>query len=103
MVFAHARIGFYKLLFTFYSLLRFTMIIRQLDGELDVSCCSLHRRVERFDEALGLPRDDLVGSVEINKFYVPTGKKYSERDQLSRSGGCRNVDEEVTMPCFAGE
>ncbi|MFC6765024.1 transposase-like zinc-binding domain-containing protein, partial [Natrinema soli] len=40
-IFAHAKISLEKLLFAFYSLLRFNTSIRQLDAELDVSYRSL--------------------------------------------------------------
>ncbi|SIS20350.1 Transposase zinc-ribbon domain-containing protein [Natronorubrum thiooxidans] len=79
-IFAHAKIGLDKLLFAFYSLLRFNTSIRQLDAEFDVSYRSLHRRVERFARTLDAPRIDLVGPVEIDEFYVSAGKKGRERD-----------------------
>lgn len=86
-IFAHAKIGLDKLLFAFYSLLRFNTSIRQLDAEIDVSYRSLHRRVERFARTLDAPQLDLVGPVEIDEFYVSAGKKGRERDQESRSRG----------------
>ena len=46
MIFAHANIGLDKLLFAFYSFLRFTTSIRQLDAEINVSYRSLRQRVE---------------------------------------------------------
>ena len=45
-IFAHAKIGLDKLLFAFYSFLRFNTSIRQLDAELGVPYRSLRRRVE---------------------------------------------------------
>jgi transposase-like protein len=86
-IFAHAKIGLDKLLFAFYSLLRFNTSIRQLDTEIDVSYRSLHRRVERSGELLDAPAISLVGPVEIDEFYVSAGKKGRERDQASRSCG----------------
>ncbi len=43
-IFAHAKIGLDKLLFAFYTLLRFNTSIHQPDAELDVSYRSLRRR-----------------------------------------------------------
>jgi transposase-like protein len=76
-----------KLLFAYYSLLRFNTSIRQLDAELDVSYRSLHRRAERFARTLDAPRIDLVGPVEIDEFYVSAGKRGRQRDQPSRLRG----------------
>ncbi len=73
-IFACANIGLEKLLFAFYSLLRFNTSIRQLDAELDLSYRSLHRRVERFARML-------------DEFYVSAGKKGRGRDRPSRSRG----------------
>ena len=84
-IFAHAKIGLDKLLFAFYSLLRFNTSIRQLDAEIDVSYRSLRRRVEQFARTLDAPDISLVGPVEIDEFYVSAGKKGRERDQESRS------------------
>jgi len=86
-IFAHAKIGLDKLLFAFYSFLRFNTSIRQLDAELDVSYRSLRRRVEQFARALDAPAISLVGPVEIDEFYVSAGQKGRERDQASRSRG----------------
>ncbi|QFU84264.1 IS1595 family transposase [Natronorubrum aibiense] len=86
-IFACVEIGLDKLLFAFYSLLRFNTSIRQLDAELDVSYRSLHRRVEHSSDALDAPRIDLAGPVEIDEFYVSAGKKGGERDGWSRSRG----------------
>jgi len=86
-IFAHAKIGLDKLLFAFYSFLRFNTSIRQLDAELDVSYRSLRRRVEQFARTLDAPAISLVGPVEIDEFYVSAGKKGRERDRESRSRG----------------
>jgi transposase-like protein len=80
-IFAHAKIGLDKLLFAFYSLLRFNTSIRQLDAEIDVSYRSLRRRIEQFARTLDAPAINLVGPVEIDEFYVSAGKKGRERDQ----------------------
>jgi len=84
-IFTHAKIGPDKLLFAFYSFLRFNTSIRQLDAEIDVSYRSLRRRVEQFARTLDAPAINLVGSVEIDEFYVSAGKKGRERDRESRS------------------
>ncbi|WP_435197723.1 IS1595 family transposase [Natronomonas sp. EA1] len=84
-IFAHAKIGLDKLLFAFYSFLRFNTSIRQLDAEIDVSYRSLRRRVEQFTRTLDAPAISLVGPVEIDEFYVSAGKKGRERDRESRS------------------
>ena len=84
-IFAHAKIGLDKLLFAFYSLLRFKTSIRQFDAEIDVSYRSLRRRVEQFARTLDAPAINLVGPVEIDEFYVSAGKKGRERDSRSRS------------------
>ena len=60
-IFAHAKIGLDKLLFAFYSFLRFNTSIRQLDAEIDVSYRSLRRRVEQFARTLDAPAISLVG------------------------------------------
>jgi transposase-like protein len=86
-IFAHAKIGLNKLLFAFYSFLRFNTSIRQLDAEIDVSYRSLRRRVEQFAKTLDAPAISLVGPVEIDEFYVSAGKKGRERDSRSRSRG----------------
>ena len=86
-IFAHAKIGLEKLLFAFYSLLRFNTSIRQLDAELDVSYRTLRRRVEQFARTLDAPTIDLAGPVEIDEVYVTAGLKGRERDQPSRSRG----------------
>ena len=86
-IFAHAKIGLDKLLFAFYSFLRFNTSIRQLDAEIDVSYRSLRRRVEQFARTLDAPAISLVGPVEIDEFYVSAGKKGRERDRESRSRG----------------
>jgi transposase-like protein len=90
-IFAHAKIGLDKLLFAFYTLLRFNTSIRQLDAELDVSYRSLRRRVEQFARTLNAPAINLVGPVEIDEFYVSAGLKGRERDRESRSRGLSNV------------
>ena len=84
-IFAHAKIGLDKLLFAFYSFLRFNTSIRQLDAEIEVSYRSLRQRVERSGELLDAPDISLVGPVEIGEFYVSAGKKGRERDRESRS------------------
>ncbi|MDL0137498.1 IS1595 family transposase [Halobacterium salinarum] len=84
-IFAHAKIGLDKLLFAYYSFLRFNTSIRQLDAEIDVSYRSIRRRVEQFARTLDAPAISLVGPVEIDEFYVSAGKKGRERDRESRS------------------
>ncbi len=84
-MFAHAKIDLNKLLFAFYSFLRFNTSICQLDAEIDVSYHSLRRRVEQFARMLDAPAINLVGPVEIDEFYVSAGKKGRERDRESRS------------------
>jgi transposase-like protein len=66
---------------------RFNTSIRQLEAELDVSYRTLHRRVKQFARTLDAPTFTLDGPVEIDEFYVSTGKKGRERDQASRSCG----------------
>ena len=84
-VFAHAEVGLSKLLFGFYSFLRFNTSIRQLYAEIDVAYHSLRRRVEQFARTLDAPDISLVGPVEIEEFYVSAGMKGRERDSRSRS------------------
>ena len=66
----HAKIGLDKLLFAFYSFLRFNTSIRQLDAEIDVSYRSLRRRVEQFARTLDAPAINFVGPVEIDELSV---------------------------------
>jgi len=103
-IFAHAKIGLDKLLFAFYSFLRFNTSIRQLDAETDVSYRSLRRRVEQFARTLDAPAINLVGPVEIDEFYISAGKKGRERDQESRSRALskrgRGTYEEDKPPVF---
>ncbi len=103
-IFAHAKIGLDKLLFAFYSFLRFNTSIRQLDAEIDVSYRSLRRRVEQFARTLDAPAVSLVGPVEIDEFYVSAGKKGRERDSRSRSRALskrgRGTYEEDKPPVF---
>jgi hypothetical protein len=54
-IFAHAKIGLDKLLFAFYSFLRFNTSIRQLDAKIDVSYRSFRQRVEQFARTLDVP------------------------------------------------
>lgn len=42
---------------------------------------TIHRRVERFPEALDAPSLELRGPVETDEFYVSAGSKCRERDQ----------------------
>jgi len=86
-IFAHAKIGLDKLLFAFYSFLRFNTSIHQLDAELTVSYRSLRRRVEQFARTLDAPAINFVGPVEIDEVYVTAGLKGRERDRESRSRG----------------
>ena len=103
-IFAHAKIGLDKLLFAFYSFLRFNTSIRQLDAEIDVSYRSLRQRVEQFARTLDAPDISLVGPVEIDEFYVSAGKKGRERDFRSRSRALskrgRGTYEEDKPPVF---
>ena len=102
-IFAHAKIVD-KLLFAFYSFLRFKTSIRQLDAEIDVSYRSLRRRVEQFARMLDAPSPDLVGPVEIDEFYVSAGLEGRERDHWSRSRGLsrrgRRTYEQDKPPVF---
>ncbi len=98
------KIGLDKLLFTFYSFLRFNTSILQLDAEIDVSYRSLRRRVEQFARTLDAPSINLVGPVEIDEFYVSAEKKGRERDSRSRSRALskrgRGTYEEDKPPVF---
>ena len=67
--------------------MRFNTSLRQLQCEIEVTYKTIHRRVERFGEALNALSLDLVGPVEIDKFYVSAGLKGRERDRWSRSRG----------------
>ena len=80
--FAHTKIGLDKLLFAFYSFLRFNTSIRQLDAKIDVSYRSLRRRVEQFTRTLDAPAIDLVGPVEIDEVSVPHKASSAIRLQL---------------------
>ena len=95
-IFAHAKIGLDKLLFAFYSFLRFNTSIHQLDAELTVSYRSLRRRVEQFARTLDAPAINLVGPVEIDEVYVTAGLKGRERDQSRARVACPRVDEDRT-------
>jgi len=74
-IFANAKIGLDKLLFAFYSFLRFNTSIRQLDAEHTVSYRSLRRRVEQFARTLDAPAIDLGDPVENDEVYVTAGLK----------------------------
>ena len=74
-------------MFSIYAFLRFTTSLRQLHVEIDVTYKTIHRRIERFSEALDAPSLDLVGPVEIDEVYVTAGKKGRERGSRSRSRG----------------
>ncbi|MDB9253350.1 IS1595 family transposase [Halorubrum ezzemoulense] len=84
---AHSKIALRKWLFSIYAFLRFNTSLRQLQCEIDVTYKTIHRRVERFIEALDAPSLDLRGPVEIDDFYVSAGLKGRKRDQGSRSRG----------------
>ena len=84
-IFAHSKIALRKWLFSIYAFLRFNTSIRQLQIEIDVTYKTVHRRIERFSEALDAPSLDLVGPVEIDEVYITAGKKGRERDGRSRS------------------
>ncbi|OTF00796.1 IS1595 family transposase [Halorubrum sp. SD683] len=86
-IFAHSKIALRKWLFSIYAFLRFNTSLRQLQCEIDVTYKTIHRRVERFTEALDAPSLDLRGPVEIDEFYVSAGLKGRERDRWSRSRG----------------
>ncbi len=100
----NAKIGLDKLLFAFYSFLRFNTNICQLEAELDVSYRTLHRCVERSGELLDAPSLTLTGPVEIDEFYVSAGLKGRERDGPSRSRGLskrgRGTYTEDKLPVF---
>ena len=85
-IFAHSKIALRKWLFSIYVFLRFNTSLRQLHVEINVTYKMIHRRIERFSEALDAPSLDLVGPVEIDEVYVTAGKKGRERDR-SRSRG----------------
>ena len=74
-------------MFPIYAFFRVNTSLRQLQCEIDVTHKTIHRRIERSDEALNVPSLDLVGPVEIDEVYVSVGKKGRERDQPSRSRG----------------
>ena len=74
-------------MFPIYAFFRVNKSLRQLQCEIDVTHKTIHRRIERSDEALDVPSLDLVGPVEIDEVYVSVGKKGRERDQPSRSRG----------------
>ena len=86
-IFAHSKIALRKWLFSIYAFLRFNTSLRQLQCEIEVTYKTIHRRVERFTEALDAPSLDLCGPVEIDDFYVSAGLKGRERDRWSRSRG----------------
>ena len=86
-IFAHSKIALRKWLFSIYAFLRFNTSLRQLQCEIGVTYKTIHRRVERFGEALDAPSLDLRGPVEIDEFYVSAGLKGRERDRWSRSRG----------------
>ena len=46
---------------------------------------TIHRRVERFTEALDAPSLDLVGPVELDEFYVSAGLKGRESATSGRA------------------
>jgi len=89
-IFAHSKIALRKWLFSIYAFLRFNTSLRQLQCEIEVTYKTIHRRVERFTEALGAPSLDLRGPVEIDEFYVSAG--------LSRRG--RGTYEQDKPPVF---
>ena len=90
--------------FSIYAFLRFNTSLRQLQCEIEVTYKTIHRRVERFTEALDAPSLDLVGPVEIDEFYVSAGLKGRERDCWSRSRGLsrrrRGTYEQDKRPVF---
>ncbi|TKX69203.1 IS1595 family transposase [Halorubrum sp. GN11GM_10-3_MGM] len=89
-IFAHSKIALRKWLFSIYAFLRFNTSLRQLRCEIAVTYKTIHRRVERFTEALDAPSLDLRGPVEIDEFYVSAG--------LSRRG--RGTYEQDKPPVF---
>jgi len=84
MIFANAKIGLGKLLFTFYSFLRFNRSIHLLGPKLTVSYRSLRRRVEQFARTLNGPVITPFGPVEIDEVYVTTGLKGSATGSRTR-------------------
>ena len=87
-----------------YAFLRFNTSLRQLQREIEVTYKTIHRRVERFAEALDAPSLELRGPVEVDEFYVSTGIKGHERDQRSRfcglsRRGCGTYDQDKS-PVF---
>ena len=80
-IFAHSKIALRKWLFSIYAFLRFNTSLRQLQCEIEVTYKTIHRRIERFTEALDAPSLDLRGPVEIDEFYVSAGLKGRERDR----------------------
>ena len=95
-IFAHAKIGLTKLLFTFYSLLRFNTSIRQLDAEIDVSYRSLRRRVEQFARTLDAPAiSSLARSGSTSSTSLPERKAASATGSRARVAS-RNVVAEAT-------
>ena len=84
-IFAHSKIALRKWLFSIYAFLRFNTNLRQLQCKIEVIYKTIHRRVERFVEALDAPSLGLRGPVETDEFYVSADLKGRERDQRSRS------------------
>ncbi|WP_425433526.1 IS1595 family transposase [Halorubrum ezzemoulense] len=103
-IFAHSKITLRKWLFSIYAFLRFNTSLRQLQSEIEVTYKMIHRRVERFSEALDAPSLDLRGPVKIDEFYVSAGLKGRERDRWSRSRGLarrgRGTYEQDKPPVF---
>jgi transposase len=86
-VFEHSAVALRKWFLAVYTYIRFNTSLRQLDVEIDVSYKTIYRRVQRFLRALDAPQFHLKGPVEIDEFYVKTGRKGRERDGPSRSRG----------------
>ena len=83
--FAHANIGLEKLLFAFYSLLRFKTSISQLDAGFNVSYQMLRQRFEQFAGVLDAYSIGVISPVECNELYVTDRLKSRKRDFRSHS------------------
>ena len=55
-VFEHSTVELRKWFLAVYTYIRFNASFRQLDVEIDVSCKTIYRRVQRFLRALDVPR-----------------------------------------------
>ena len=85
LVWDHAKIALDEWPFVIYTFVRFNTNIPNSPPNSASRTKTLHRRVERFGEALNAPSIELCGPVEIDELYVSAGLKGHERDGPSRS------------------